>query len=912
MATSKQFSVCVLLYGDHLSLTQRCLESIRERLAEGQGYIADFRVALNDVIPATAAYVLAWGQSVAQSHDIPTHLYRTNYNSFKYPIMRRMFYDESRPLSEYVMWFDDDSFLVGGDDWWKTTADSLGDADMTGQTWFHPIVGNQWEWIQHQPWYNESVGSPTVTKGKAGYKFCQGGWWIAKSQMLVDNDWPIPEIKHCGGDSMLGELIRHKGYTINEYFDGVRINADDQGRHSKMPRRGYSETPVGAKFDVSRPTDTSHQQFDIASTTITKDLLLPAKDEKPPAILEAVALHQQGKHAEAESRYDAFLQKTPEHPEALHYRGLLHHHTGNHREAINYITKALLYRPSSPSFYNNLAISYHALGKVNEASRQYQKSLLISPSNGVARRNLAKIRIEQGLPEEAEKHIREFSAQDMNSAETRHQLGKALEKQGKIANAISEFRETIKLRPDYADAHVSLGNALRKQNDDEGALRCYQEATKIQPDCVEAWDRYGSVLIRLERTDEALEALETSRRLNPLYPPTHNNLGIVYLRQDRIDDAVACFKEALEIKPDFAPAAANFGVALLRQGQTEEALEHIENTLRIQPDHVDAHWNRALAWLSQGDFKRGWLEYEWRWLRKEVKQRHLPRPLWDGKEHLDRTILLHAEQGLGDTIQFVRFAKEVSQRVGHVILGCQKPLITLLQGCEGIDEIVPQTPDMPPFDIHAPLLSLPGILRGPESSFASTVPYIHPDDQLVEDWQPIIQSLDGFNVGIGWQGNPKYPGDKERSIPLGAFAPLASVPSVNLVSLQKGFGTEQIDNVSFSVQVLDDEIDEQHGAFMDTAAIMKNLDLLIMSDSSVVHLAGAMGVPIWMPVPFSADWRWMVERTDSPWYPSMKIYRQPNPNDWNLYSNVSPRISANRFHHKSSSIPSVMALSTAC
>jgi len=279
-------------------------------------------------------------------------------------------------------------------------------------------------------------------------------------------------------------------------------------------------------------------------------------------------------------------------------------------------------------------------------------------------------------------------------------------------------------------------------------------------------------------------------------------------------------------------------------------------------------------------FARGWPEYEWRWHRRQAVQRNFYATRWDGSPLAGRTILLHAEQGLGDTLQFVRYASLVKRRGGTIIVECQPPLVKLLTGCPGIDQVVAYGDALPPFEFHAPLMSLPAIFGTTVETIPQEVPYLLADPELRQKWRGELEGMREFKVGIVWQGRPEPPWVGNRSIPLRKYAPLAQVPGVKLFSLQKGPGVEQL--VASSVEVTDfgPRLDEATGPFLDTAALMRNLDLVITSDTATAHLAGALGVPVWVAIPVAPDWRWMLNRTDSPWYPTMRLFRQTNLGDW--------------------------------
>lgn len=299
-------------------------------------------------------------------------------------------------------------------------------------------------------------------------------------------------------------------------------------------------------------------------------------------------------------------------------------------------------------------------------------------------------------------------------------------------------------------------------------------------------------------------------------------------------------------------------------GQVDEALRHYETALRHQPDHAWAHFNRSQVWLLQGDWARGWDEWEWRWRRPGTAPRAWDVPAWDGTPLPGGTVLLHAEQGMGDTLQFVRFVRETRERVSRVVLECQPALLPLLRGVPEVDQLVAKGLPLPRVDAQVALLSLPRLFGARPDSIPGKVPYLQADPERVAKWRTRLAAYPGFKVGIAWQGNPKYKRDRFRSVPLAEFAPLAAVPGVHLIGLQKGPGREQLtDPAPFPVVDLGPDVDEA-GAFLDTAAIMKNLDLVITSDTSIPHLAGGLGVPTWVALGSSPDWRWLLNRVDSP------------------------------------------------
>jgi hypothetical protein len=300
-----------------------------------------------------------------------------------------------------------------------------------------------------------------------------------------------------------------------------------------------------------------------------------------------------------------------------------------------------------------------------------------------------------------------------------------------------------------------------------------------------------------------------------------------------------------------------------------------------EPGRASAEYNRALCWLKAGNYEKGWPAYEWRWRRPTMPPRPFRQPRWDGSPLEGKTILLWCEQGLGDAIHFVRYAKQVQERGGKVVLECPGSLVELLATCPGGEKVVAEGESLPDFDVQAPLMSLPGLVGTRLETVPAEVPYLSVESELVDWWGRRLGSKD-FKVGLVWQGNPRHPWDGWRSIPLALFAPLAGVPGVRLVALQQGAGAEQVEGLKgrFQVEELGDGPEGKDRSFADTAAVMRNLDLVVSVDSSPAHLAGALGVPVWVAVAAVSDWRWMVGREDTPWYPTMRLFRQERLGDW--------------------------------
>jgi tetratricopeptide (TPR) repeat protein len=534
------------------------------------------------------------------------------------------------------------------------------------------------------------------------------------------------------------------------------------------------------------------------------------------------------------------------------------------------------------------AWQHHQAGEHRQAEDAYRALLRREPRNGRTWFVLGNLCADQDRLAEATAYIRQ--ALDIEPAEPMGwlHLGNVLLRQSKHPEAEEAYRKCLELpsRRDgnvtRVEALVNLGFLLGEQERLDEAKKCYEEARTLNPDQAETHHNLGNILREQGKRAEALACYDEALRLRPDYAKALVNKGIALVAGGDVEPALACLRRAVELKPAFAEARNSLGTALSASGDVEGALEQYEIAIGLKEDYPDAHWNRALVWLLQGDYAKGWPDYEWRWRCKRAF--HVPaftKPRWDGGPPQEKTILLYAEQGLGDTLQFIRYAPIIQSRGARVVVQCQAALIPLLARCAGIDEIVPWGSPSPAFDTWAAFMSLPALVGTTLETIPAHVPYLHADPALVEHWRQKLAALDGFKVGIAWQGSTSHAWDGHRSVNLALFEELAKVPGVRLISLQKGAGSQQMQEVANRFSVTDlGELDRTTGAFMDTAAIMRSLDLVISVDTAIAHLAGGLNVPTWLPLHHTPDWRWLRVRGDSPWYPSARLFRQPSSGNW--------------------------------
>ncbi len=493
---------------------------------------------------------------------------------------------------------------------------------------------------------------------------------------------------------------------------------------------------------------------------------------------------------------------------------------------------------------------------------------------------------QNGNPAAAEPLYQTVLQADPAHADAHNNLGIIFFAKGRLDEAAACFRHVLQHNPGYANAHNNLGSVFKTQGRFAEAIQCFEQALRLQPTYADARVNLAGALNNLGnaykdngRPIDATACYRQALHCNPQLPDAHNNLGIALVEQDQLEEAVACFEEALRQNPNLPDAHNNLGIARVRLGQLSEASLSFQQALQVDSGHRLALYNRACLRLLYGDFEEGWPGYEERWARPGMAPRSFLRPRWDGSPLAGKTILLYAEQGLGDTILFIRYAELAKQRGGRVVVECQSALARLLSTAAGIDVLVPQGQPLPAFDVQLPLLSLPGMFKTTLASIPNKVPYLSPEPELFAHWRAELNSVGGLKIGIVWQGSPTQAEDRQRSVPLAQFAPLAEVPGVRLLSLQVGPGREQLPQAPFPIIDLGSRLDSL--SLHALAAVLRNLDLVVTVCTSVAHLAGALGVPAWIALKCVPYWCWLLERADSPWYPSLRLFRQRRPGEWN-------------------------------
>jgi tetratricopeptide (TPR) repeat protein len=604
----------------------------------------------------------------------------------------------------------------------------------------------------------------------------------------------------------------------------------------------------------------------------------------------AVQLHLAGKLDQARKVYEQVLADEPNNANALNLLGLASWQTGQHARAAELLHKAIAIDASQSAFYANLAAAQRGLGQFDEAMENYDRAIRLQPYAAVVHVHLGDLYEQLQEPEKAIASYERAVQVEPNRCEPYARLALVYKQRGDLRRAADFFHQAIQRAPAMAELYFELANVLQMANRLDDAIECYRKAIQLKPDYPEADCNLGNALRERGQWPEARELLERAVARRPQFAAPISNLGAVLQDLGQLDESRKCFERAFELEPGRPEVLMNMGTILKDFGQAEQALTWYERALAAQPGYPQALCSRGTARLSLGRFAEGWADYEHRVKCPQYNTLRLPGPRWDGSPLGERRLLVHGEQGFGDQMQFIRYLPRVRALGEHVTLLVDEPLVPLFEQ-SGFAPVAPKVLPLPPFDVHVPMMSLPHVFGTTVDTVPAEVPYLAADPTRIQRWRDELQKYPAFRVGIAWQGRPTFRGDPLRSIPLACFEPLARVEGVRLISLQKVHGTEQLAEVADRFEVIDlaASLDVSGGAFLDIAAVMKSLDLVICCDTAVAHLAGALGVRVWVALIHAPDWRWMIGRDDSPWYPTMRLFRQSEPRQW---SDVFDRMAA--------------------
>ena len=595
------------------------------------------------------------------------------------------------------------------------------------------------------------------------------------------------------------------------------------------------------------------------------------------------ALQEQKRPDQALASYDKALALKPDFAVALNNRGNALQELKRPDQALASYDKALALKPDYADALNSRGNALQELKRPDEALASYDKALALKPDYAEALNSRGIALQELKRPDEALASYDKALALKPDYAEALNNRGNALQELKRLDEALASYDKALALKPDYAEALNNRGNALQELKRPDQALASYDKALALKPDYAEALNNRGNALQELKRPDEALASYDKALALKPDYAEALNNRGNALQELKRPDEALASYDKALALKPDYADALNNRGNALKELKRPDEALASYDKALALKPDYAGAIFNRGLAALLIGDFSAGWSGYESRWDHKEATERKLtaPFPVWKGENVSDKKIIVYEEQGLGDVIHFSRYLRLLRALGAQVTFLVRPNLHGLMQALDQTVRVVAVYPAKENFDYQSALLSLPFAFGTNLERIPAETPYLHAEPERARKWKDKLGDQ-GFKIGIAWRGSKAGKVDIGRSFALAEFLGVSQLPNVRLISLQKNEGVEQLRELpeGMKVETLGDDYDAGDDAFLDTAAVMENLDLIISSDTSIAHLAGALGRPVWVALKYVPDWRWMLDRTDSPWYPSMRLFRQHTRDDW--------------------------------
>jgi tetratricopeptide (TPR) repeat protein len=613
---------------------------------------------------------------------------------------------------------------------------------------------------------------------------------------------------------------------------------------------------------------------------------IPVPEKTPHAPIEAaleraIAAHRAGDLTEAERQYRLVLALDDRCFDALHLLGIVCAQRGDFALAEQLIRAALTVKPDHADAHYNLGNVQRELKQYDAALDSYERAIAQRSDYAAAHANRGIALFELGRFAAALASYDRALALAPDDAEICSNRGNAFFKLNLLEEALASHDRAIALKPDYADAHLNRGSVLLELKQTSAALSSYERAIAVKPDSAVAYCHRGIAFGALARWAQAIASYDRAIALKPDYFDAHANRGHTLMQLGDCEAALSTYQRMIAINPSSAEARYGRGAALYALNMIDEALADFERAIMLKPDYAKAHHNLALLRLLKGDLERGWEEFEWRWTNKDLSstKRDFQKPSWRGEEDLTgRTILLYGEQGFGDAIQFCRYLPLVAQKGAKIVLQVAPALKELMQSVGGAPNILGFDHPLSDFDCHCPLLSLPLAFKTRLETIPGDVPYLSPPPSCVEKWKTRLPTATGPRIGLVWAGNPKHGNDYNRSIGLQRMLPLLSGARARFFSLQRDLreGDAELLQESPGLVHLGDEL----ATFGDTAAIVSQLDLVISVDTSVVHLAGALGKPVWILLPLVPDWRWLLGREDSPWYPTARLFRQLRSGDW--------------------------------
>lgn len=661
-------------------------------------------------------------------------------------------------------------------------------------------------------------------------------------------------------------------YGVLQYQRGATTEAESFLRRSiSVEPHPRAHSDLGAILADSGRTDDALTQFNAALRIDPRDVQTLVRQGNT-----LLGLRRYGPALEV---FDRALAVSPLVLDALCNRGSALRALGRLQEAVDTYERALMVDPRSFESWFNRGLVLRDLQRPLEALQCFERAIEINPGIAAMLSARGQTLVDLGRLGEALTAFNETIAIQPDMVEAIYNSGVALERLGRAEEAIGRCDRVLALEPHHAPALACRGNALLQLKQHEAALSSYDLALAIKPDASEFRCNRGTALRYLRRYEEALASYDAALAQNSRFAEAWTNRSSVLQDLHRYDEAMTSLDRAMEIRPEHATNWFNRGNVYYELGRTDAALAAYDRAIELDADYADVHFARGSLYLLQGDFARGWAEYEWRLRDPSLARHYRPfvQPLWRGSESLNgKTILIHAEQGFGDTLQFCRYAPQLAALGAQVVLEVPPSLRTLMASLQGPTQVLARGEPLPAFDYQCPLLSLPFALHTDLASIPQQTPYLHADPQRVREWAERLGDKRRPRVGLAWSGNPEHRNDHNRSIDPKLLAPLLEL-GIEWISLQKVVREQ---DEAFLGDARIHRFDDELGDFADTAALMQSLDLVIAVDTAVAHLAGALGRPVWVLLPNPPEWRWLRDRDDSPWYPGARLFRQSAQGDW--------------------------------
>ena len=593
-----------------------------------------------------------------------------------------------------------------------------------------------------------------------------------------------------------------------------------------------------------------------------------------------ISSYKSGKFNEALKLAKILTQKYPSHQFSWKILGALLGITGKTKEALYANNKAVNLLPKDFEAQNNLGNTLKSLGKLEDAIKCYKISVSLKPDYIGAYYNLALCLQKAGKLQESKITYNKFISLESKYTEAYFNLANVLQELKEYEQAELNYNKAINLKPNYTEAYNNLGNVLRLLGRLEEAEKSYNQAIKLNPNYIEAYNNLGLIKQELGKLEEARNCFEKIILFKSNFDEAYYNLGITLEKLNKLNESKLSYENAIRLNSNNSNYHNNLGMVLQELGRLEASERSYKKAIKLNNENVDANFNLSMLLNLKGELKEGFSLYKWRYHEKKnfVKA---PRKefVWNGIETIkNKNFLVYEEQGIGDIIQFFRYLNLLQLEGANVIFKVKSNLHRLFKVSNSKIEITDSLPKKDEIHFESPLLSLPNLFKTEIDSIPNTVPYLKAESEIIDKWAKKLNS-DTFKIGICWQGSKKKI-DRGRSFPLKLFEEISKLNGIELICLYKGEDENQILNIDFNLTTLGKDFDNGNKSFIDTSAVMMNCDLIITSDTVIAHLAGALGCPVWVALKYIPDWRWMLNRKDSPWYPTMTLYRQKNLNDW--------------------------------